>query len=30
MYQPAEEFAAFLEPERARIEGILQDLGLVQ
>lgn len=30
MYQPSEEFAAFLTPERARIEGILKDLGLVQ
>ena len=30
MYQPAEEFAAFLTPERTRIEGILRDVGLVQ
>ena len=30
MYQPAAEFAAFLDPERARIEGILKDVGLVQ
>ena len=30
MYQSSEEFAAFLTPERARIEGILKDLGLVQ
>ena len=30
MYQPAEEFAAFLRPERTRIEGILRDVGLVQ
>ena len=30
MYQPAAEFAAFLDPERARIEGILNDVGLVQ
>ena len=30
MYQPADEFAAFLDPERARIEGILKDVGLVQ
>ena len=30
MYQPAEEFAAFLAPERTRIEGILRDVGLVQ
>ena len=29
MYQSSEEFAAFLTPERARIEGILKDLGLV-
>ena len=30
MYQPAEEFAEFLSPERPRIEGILRDVGLVQ
>jgi putative tricarboxylic transport membrane protein len=30
MYQPADEFAEFLGPERARIEGILKDAGLVQ
>jgi putative tricarboxylic transport membrane protein len=30
MYQPSAEFAAFLGPERTRIEGILQDVGLVQ
>ena len=30
MYQSSEEFAAFLTPERARIEGILKELGLVQ
>ena len=30
MYQPAEEFAAFLGPERGRIESILKDVGLVQ
>ena len=30
MYQPSDEFAAFLGPERARIEGILKDVGLVQ
>ena len=30
MYQPAGEFAEFLGPERARIEGILKDVGLVQ
>jgi putative tricarboxylic transport membrane protein len=30
MYQSSEEFAAFLTPERTRIEGILKDLGLVQ
>ena len=30
MYQPAEEFAAFLEEEQARIEAILKDLGLVK
>jgi putative tricarboxylic transport membrane protein len=30
MYQPAAEFAAFLGPERGRIETILKDVGLVQ
>jgi putative tricarboxylic transport membrane protein len=30
MYLPADEFAAFLTPERARIEGILREVGLVQ
>jgi putative tricarboxylic transport membrane protein len=30
MYQPADAFAAFLTPERGRIEGILRDVGLVQ
>jgi tripartite-type tricarboxylate transporter receptor subunit TctC len=30
MYQSGEEFAAFLGPERARIEGILRDVGLIQ
>jgi putative tricarboxylic transport membrane protein len=30
MYLPAQEFAAFLTPERTRIEGILRDVGLVQ
>jgi putative tricarboxylic transport membrane protein len=30
MYLPADEFAAFLTPERTRIAGILQELGLVQ
>ena len=30
MYLPAEGFAAFLTPERTRIEGILRDVGLVQ
>ena len=29
LYQPSGEFAAFLEPERQRIEGILQDVGLL-
>jgi len=29
MYQPAAVFASFLGPERARIEGILRDLGLI-
>jgi putative tricarboxylic transport membrane protein len=28
MYQPSEQFAAFLEGEEARIEGLLKDLGL--
>ena len=30
MYQPADQFAAFLEEEQTRIAGILKDLGLVQ
>ena len=30
MYQPADEFAAFLKGEQGRIEGILAELGLVQ
>jgi putative tricarboxylic transport membrane protein len=30
MYQSADEFTAFLDPERTRIEGILKDVGLVQ
>lgn len=29
LYQPSEAFAAFLEEEKSRIAGILQDLGLV-
>jgi putative tricarboxylic transport membrane protein len=30
MYQPSDQFAAFLEGEQTRIEGILKDLGLAQ
>ena len=30
MYQPSDQFAAFLAEEQTRIAGILQDLGLVQ
>jgi putative tricarboxylic transport membrane protein len=30
MYQPSDEFAAFLGEEQSRIAGILKDLGLVQ
>ncbi len=30
MYQPSDQFAAFLETEQPRIEGILKDLGLAQ
>jgi putative tricarboxylic transport membrane protein len=30
MYQPSDEFAAFLKGEQGRIEGILAELGLVQ
>ncbi|HEX6012630.1 MAG TPA: tripartite tricarboxylate transporter substrate binding protein [Geminicoccaceae bacterium] len=29
MYQPAEEFAAFLEEDQAKVEGTLKDIGLV-
>ena len=30
MYQPAEEFAAFLEEDQAKVEGTLKSIGLVQ
>jgi putative tricarboxylic transport membrane protein len=30
MYQPAEAFAAFLEEDQAKIEGMLKDIGLVE
>jgi putative tricarboxylic transport membrane protein len=30
MYQPSDQFAAFLAEEQTRIAGILKDLGLVQ
>lgn len=30
LYQPADQFAAFLKEERARIEGTLKDIGLVK
>ena len=30
MYQPAEEFAAFLEEDQAKVEGTLKAIGLVQ
>ena len=30
MYLPADEFAAFVEEEQTRIEGILKDTGLIQ
>jgi putative tricarboxylic transport membrane protein len=30
MYQPSEQFAAFLAEEQTRIAGILKDLGLMQ
>ena len=30
LYQPAAEFAAFLKDDRAKMEGILTDLGLVK
>ncbi|MBP2314924.1 Bug family tripartite tricarboxylate transporter substrate binding protein [Azospirillum soli] len=30
LYQPPEQFAAFLKEERARIEGTLKDIGLVK
>jgi putative tricarboxylic transport membrane protein len=30
MYLPPEEFASFLKEDRARVEGILQDIGLVK
>jgi putative tricarboxylic transport membrane protein len=29
LYQPEEEFAAFLQKDRAQVEGILKDIGLV-
>ncbi|HYG86699.1 MAG TPA: tripartite tricarboxylate transporter substrate binding protein [Azospirillum sp.] len=30
MYQPADEFAAFLRQDRVKVEGILKEIGLVQ
>ena len=30
MYQPADEFAAFVEEEQTRIGDILKDTGLIQ
>jgi putative tricarboxylic transport membrane protein len=30
LYQPAPEFAAFIKDDRAKMEGILTDLGLVK
>jgi putative tricarboxylic transport membrane protein len=30
MYQPADQFAAFLKDDRAKVEGTLKDVGLVQ
>ena len=30
MYQPADEFAAFLEEDQAKVESTLKDIGLVQ
>jgi hypothetical protein len=30
IYQPSEQFAAFLEEEQTRIKSILKDLGLTQ
>ena len=30
MYQPADEFAAFLKKDKEQVEGILKDIGLVQ
>jgi putative tricarboxylic transport membrane protein len=30
MYQPAEEFAAFLEGNQAQVETTLKEIGLVQ
>ena len=29
LYQPEEEFAAFLQKDRAQVEGILKEIGLV-
>ena len=30
MYQPADEFAAFLKKDKEQVEGVLKDIGLVQ
>jgi putative tricarboxylic transport membrane protein len=30
LYQPAERFVAFLEEDRAKVEGVLKDIGLVK
>ena len=30
LYQPEEEFAAFLEEDQAKVEGTLKSVGLVQ
>ena len=29
LYQPEEEFAAFLQKDQAQVEGILKEIGLV-
>jgi putative tricarboxylic transport membrane protein len=30
LYQPGEEFTAFLREDQAKVEGILKEIGLVQ
>jgi putative tricarboxylic transport membrane protein len=30
MYQPAAEFETFLKSDRAQVEGVLKDIGLVK